>query len=144
MSDDEAELVRLLSEAVPEVAAGSVVIKAVARKRGWRSKLALISDNPRIDAVGVCVGVRGCRIKQVIDQLDGERVDMVRWNDSPETMIRNTLLIGDIGRVILEDAQRRAHVILPDYELSSAVGRNGMNRDLASQICGWEIEIVSE
>jgi N utilization substance protein A len=144
MSDDEAELVRLLSEAVPEVAAGCVVVKAVARERGYRSKLALAGNDPSVDAVGVCVGVRGCRITKVMNQLDGEGVEMVRWNESPEMMIRDTLPIGTIGRVVLDKAQRRAQVIVADHLLSSTLGRGGMNRDLASQVCGWEIEIVTE
>src|SRR5437764_11495995 len=108
MADDTDRVARLFAEAVPEIAAGSVEIKAIAREPGYRSKLALFSQDPRVDCVGVCVGVRGCRIKNVIDALDGERIDLVRWLEPPEQLIVNSLQPAVIERVILHPAEHRA------------------------------------
>src|SRR5947209_5645886 len=104
MADETDHVARLFTEAVPEIAAGSVQIKAIARRPGYRSKLALFSLDPQVDCVGVCVGVRGSRIKNIVDALGGERVDLVRWHDSPEWLIPNALQPATIERVILHPA----------------------------------------
>src|SRR5262245_48429181 len=99
--DDTASVALLFAREVPEIAAGIIEIKAIARKPGYRCKLALHSQDPRVDSIGVCVGVRGHRIKNIVDQLGGERIDLLRWSDSPEQLIANALQPAAIGRVIL-------------------------------------------
>jgi transcription termination/antitermination protein NusA len=145
MPNEDAELIaRLFAQEVPEVAAGVVEIKGIARRPRYRSKLAVYSHDPKVDAVGVCVGIRGCRIKKVIDQLAGERLDLVRWHDSPEVMVGNALQPAAIDKVILHHAQHRATVVVQEDQLAYALGRQGMNRDLASQLCGWAIDVVTQ
>src|SRR5262249_46550614 len=100
MAEDIDHVARLFAEEVPEIASGTVEIKAIARKPGYRSKLALFSRDPRVDCVGVCVGVRGHRIKNVADRLGGERIDLIRWHDSPEQLITHALQPAAIERVV--------------------------------------------
>ena len=141
MADDTGHVARLFAEAVPEIAAGSVEIKGIARKAGYRSKLALFSRDRRVDCVGVCVGVRGCRIKNVVDALGGERIDLFRWHDSPEQLITNALQPAVIERVILHPAEHRAVVVVKPDQVSLVLGRRGANRQLASELTGWKIEL---
>jgi N utilization substance protein A len=141
MGDDTDHVARLFAEAVPEIAAGSVEIKAIARKRGYRSKLALSSRDPQVDCVGVCVGVRGCRIKNVVDALGAERIDLIRWHDSPEQLITNALQPAAIERVILHPAEHRAVVVVKPDQVSLVLGRRGENRQLASELSGWQIDV---
>ncbi len=145
MPTDEAEqIARLFAQEVPEIAAGIVEIKAIARKPGVRSKLALQSRSPHVDALGACVGVRGCRIHRIVDQLGKERIDLILWDDSPKELIVKALQPAGIEKVILHPAQHRATVIVREDQLSLAVGRGDVNRELASRLCGWEIEVVAE
>jgi N utilization substance protein A len=139
----EAEVARLFAQEIPEVASGVVEIKSIARLPGNRSKLALISHDTAVDCVGVCVGMRGCRIKKVCDQLDGERIDLVRWSDSPETLIAAALQPAALQSVALQPDKRRAVVTVDEEQLSLALGRGNANRDLASLLCGWVIEIAT-
>jgi len=141
MPDDTGAVVRLFAQEVPEIAAGTVQIKAVARRPGLRSKLAVLSSDPRVDAIAVCVGVRGFRIKNVIDALSGERIDLVRWQDSPEQLIVDSLQPAAIERVILHPAERRAVVVVQPDQVSLVQGRRGENRELASELTGWQIEV---
>jgi N utilization substance protein A len=141
MADDTDHVARLFAEEVPEIAAGIVEIKAIARKPGYRSKLALFSRDPRVDCVGVCVGVRGHRIKNVVDTLGGERIDLIRWHDSPEQLITNALQPAAIDRVILHPAEHCAVVAVKPDQVSLVLGRGGLNRQLASDLSGWEIEV---
>jgi transcription termination/antitermination protein NusA len=141
MADDTDHVTRLFAEAVPEIAAGSVEIKAIARKSGYRSKLALLSRDPRVDCVGVCVGVRGHRIKNVTDALGGERIDLFRWHESPEQLITNALQPAAIERVILHPSEHRAVVVVKPDQVSLVLGRGGLNRQLASDLSGWQIEV---
>jgi N utilization substance protein A len=143
MCNGETELARLFAQEVPEIASGVVEIKAIARKPGVRSKLLVQSRDPGIDAVGVCVGKRGSRIKRIVDQLDGERIDLFRWNDSPEELIANALQPAAIEKVILHPAQHRAVVVVKEDQRSWVEGRQGENRELASRLCGWLIEVVA-
>ena len=142
-SDDTELVVRLFTEAVPEIAAGIVEIKAIARLRDYRSKLALHSSDPRVDSVGVCVGTRGCRIKNIVDQLDGERIDLVRWDESPEKLIANALQPAQIDRVVFHPERHVAEVIVNEDQVSLALGRRGTNRELASKLTGWVIHVIS-
>ncbi|HJT78683.1 MAG TPA: hypothetical protein VJ739_15880 [Gemmataceae bacterium] len=141
MSDDTAPVVRLFAREIPEIAAGTVEIKAIARKPGYRSKLAVYSQDPRVDCVGACVGVRGFRIKNIVDELGGERIDIVRWNDSAEQLIINALQPAIIERVILRPAEHRAVVVVQPDQVSLVHGRGGLNRQLASELSGWPIEV---
>jgi N utilization substance protein A len=139
--DDTASVVRLFAQEIPEIAAGSVEIRAIARKPGYRSKLALHSQDPRVDCIGVCVGVRGFRIKNIVDALGGERIDLIRWHDCPEQLIANALQPAAIERVILHPADQRAVVVVKPDQVSLVLGRRGENRQLASELSGWQIEV---
>jgi N utilization substance protein A len=141
MSEDIDHVARLFAEEVPEIASGAVEIKAIARKPGYRSKLALFSRDPRTDCVGVCVGVRGYRIKNVVDRLGGERIDLFRWDDSPEQLIARALQPAAIERVVLHPAEHRAVVVVKPDQVSLVLGRGGLNRQLDSDLSGWQIEV---
>jgi N utilization substance protein A len=142
MASHETEpVVRLFAQEVPEIASGVVEIKAIARKAGYRTKLAVSGHDPKVDSVGACVGRRGSRIRRIDDALGGERIDLVRWTDSPEDLIRNALQPARIDAVVLDPARHRATVFVQEDQLSLVRGRQGLNRALASQLCGWEIEV---
>ena len=142
MQTDGSDLVaRLFAQEVPEIALGLIEIKAIARDPGYRCKLAVRSHDPAVDCAGTCVGVRGARIKNVVDALDGERIDIVRWNDAPEQLIRNALQPAAIEQVLLQPARHRATVIVKADQASLARGRRNLNRELASRFSGWQIEI---
>jgi N utilization substance protein A len=142
MNDDPTGLLfKLFTQEVPEIASGEVEIKAAARRPGFRSKVAVASQHPEIDCVGVCVGERGCRIKKIVDQLDRERIDIIRWTDSPEQMIPNALQPAMIERVVLHPERHMAIVVVHADQVSLVEGRQGLNRALASRLCGWEIQV---
>jgi N utilization substance protein A len=144
MTSDQAEVFAFFSQEVPEVAEGAVEIKAIARKPGVRSKVAVYSHDPSVDCVGACVGVRGCRIRRIVDRLDGERIDLVRWDESLERLISNSLQPAVVEAVVLHPAQHRATVVVKEDQLSLATGLRGVNRELASRICAWDIEITAQ
>src|SRR5262249_52942069 len=127
MSDDTDHITRLFAQEVPEIASGAVEIKAIAREPGYRSKLPLLSRDPRVDCVGACVGVRGNRIKKVVDHLGGERIDLFRWNDSPVQLITDALQPAAIERVVLHPSQHRAVVVVKTDQVSLVLGRHGEN-----------------
>ncbi|MFM7282387.1 MAG: transcription termination factor NusA [Planctomycetia bacterium] len=138
------DLVRRLFELeVPEIADGIIEIKRVVREPGYRTKMAVSSADPKIDAIGACVGVRGSRIKAVIDELRGERIDIIKWSDSLEQLILNGLKPAAINvENIYPDIQSRsAVVVVDDDQQSLAIGKKGQNVRLASKLCGWEIDI---
>ena len=141
MSDVTDLLVRRFAQEIPEIAAGSVEIKAIARKPGYRSKLALHSRDPRVDCIAACVGVRGFHIKNIVDTLGGERVDLIRWQDSPEQLIANALQPAIIDKVRLHPAEHRVVVVVQPDQVSLVLGRRGENRELASELTGWQIEV---
>ena len=141
MPDDTGPVTRLFAQEVPEIAAGTIEIKAIARKPGYRSKLALHSQDPRVDCIAVSVGVRGFRIKNIVDALGAERIDLVRWHDSPERLIANALQPAAIEKVIPHPAEHRAVVVVRPDQVSLVLGRRGENRQLASELSGWQIEI---
>ncbi len=115
----------------------------MAREPGYRSKVAVSSSDQRVDCVGACVGVRGNRIKNIVDELAGERIDIVRWNDDPEVLIPNALQPAEVDQVLLCDMIGRAIVLVREDQLSLAIGRRGQNVRLASKLCGWDIEIMT-
>jgi len=138
------DLVRRLFELeVPEIADEIIEIKRVVREPGYRTKMAVVSADPKIDCIGACVGVRGSRIKAVIDELRGERIDIIRWSDSLETLIMNGLkpAMIHIDNIFPDIDNRRAIVIVDEDQQSLAIGKKGQNVRLASKLCGWEIDI---
>jgi N utilization substance protein A len=139
--NDSSDIARLLTQEIPEIADGVVEIKGLARKPGFRTKVALSSNNADVDCIGVTVGVQGDRIKKIVDQLNGERIDLVRWHESADVFIRNALQPAIIDEVILFSTDHRATILVREDQLSLAIGRQSQNRDLASKLCGWELEI---
>jgi N utilization substance protein A len=134
---------RLFENEIPEIADRTIEIKAVAREAGYRTKIAVSSIDLKVDCVGACVGVRGSRIKNIVDELGGERIDIVRWNDSLQVMIPNALQPATIEEVFLYPRLGRAIVLVKEDQLSLAIGRRGQNVRLASKLVGWDIEIMT-
>lgn len=134
---------RLFEQEIPEIAEGVISVNAMAREPGYRSKVAVSSSDQRVDCVGACVGVRGNRIKNIVDELAGERIDIVRWSDDPEVLIPNALQPAEVDQVLLCDMIGRAIVLVREDQLSLAIGRRGQNVRLASKLCGWDIEIMT-
>ncbi|MBL8799090.1 MAG: transcription termination factor NusA [Planctomycetia bacterium] len=134
---------RLFENEIPEISDRTIEIKAVAREAGYRTKIAVSSIDMKVDCVGACVGVRGSRIKNIVDELGGERIDIVRWNDSLQVMIPNALQPAQVEEVFLYPRLGRAIVLVKDDQLSLAIGRRGQNVRLASKLVGWDIEIMT-
>src|SRR5947209_547942 len=134
---------RLFEHEIPEIADKTIEIRAVAREAGYRSKIAVSSIDMKVDCVGACVGVRGSRIKNVVEELNNERIDIVRWNDSLQVMIPNALQPAQIEEVFLYPRLGRAIVLVKEDQLSLAIGKRGQNVRLASKLAGWDIEIMT-
>ena len=134
---------RLFELEIPEIADQVIAIRALAREAGYRSKVAVTSSDSKVDAVGACVGVRGTRIKNIVDELGGERIDIVRWNESLQVLIPNSLQPAEIDEVMLCQLLGRAIVLVREDQLSLAIGRRGQNVRLASKLVGWDIEIMT-
>src|SRR6266852_6673846 len=134
---------RLFELEIPEIADQIIAIRALAREAGYRSKVAVTSIDTKVDAVGACVGVRGTRIKNIVDELGGERIDIVRWNESLQVLIPNALQPAEIDEVMLCQLLGRAIVLVREDQLSLAIGRRGQNVRLASKLVGWDIEIMT-
>lgn len=134
---------RLFEQEIPEIADGVITIQAISREPGHRSKVAVSSSDQRVDCVGACVGVRGNRIKNIVDELAGERIDIVRYNEDAETLIRAALQPAEVDQVLLCNMLGRAIVLVREDQLSLAIGRKGQNVRLASKLCGWDIEIMT-
>jgi N utilization substance protein A len=134
---------RLFENEIPEIKERTIEIKAIAREAGYRAKIAVSSVDMKVDCVGACVGVRGSRIKNIVDELSGERIDIVRWNESLQVMIPNALQPAQIDEVFLYPRMGRAIVLVKDDQLSLAIGRRGQNVRLASKLVGWDIEIMT-
>ncbi|MBN2848892.1 MAG: transcription termination/antitermination protein NusA [Coriobacteriia bacterium] len=137
-------LKRLFELEVPEIYDGIVEIKSVAREPGLRSKIAVSSREPGLDPVGACVGPKGSRVRMVVAELRGERIDVVPWNDDPATFVGNALSPAKVARVVVSDEEHTATVIVPDDQLSLAIGKEGQNARLAAKLTGWRIDIKSQ
>ena len=135
---------RLFESEIPEISDGVILVNAISREPGYRSKVAVSSIDSKVDCVGACVGVRGNRIKVVIDELAGERIDIVRYDEDPLTLIPNALQPAEVDEVILCQMMGRAIVLVRDDQLSLAIGKRGQNVRLASKLCGWDIEIMTQ
>jgi len=134
---------KLFEVEVPEVAERIIEVKAMAREAGYRTKLAVASIDSKVDAVGACVGVRGSRIKNIVDELNGEKIDIVRWNESSQILIQNSLKPAEVSEISLCFELGRATVVVRDDQLSLAIGKRGQNVRLAARLTGWDIDILT-
>ena len=139
------ELVKRLFEAeVAEIQDGTVEIKSIAREAGSRTKMAVWSNNPNVDAVGACVGLNGSRVNSIVDELRGEKIDIINWDENPGNLIQNALSPAKIVAVFADPDEKTAKVVVPDYQLSLAIGKEGQNARLAARLTGYKIDIKSE
>ncbi len=123
---------------------GTVEIKAIAREAGSRTKIAVCSNDPNVDPVGACVGLNGARVNAVVSELRGEKIDIINWDDNPAFLIENALSPAKVILVAADEEEREAQVIVPDYQLSLAIGKEGQNARLAARLTGYKIDIKSE
>ena len=137
-------LAKLFAQDVPEVYDGVIEIRAVARDPGSRAKMAVVSNDGSIDPVGACVGMRGSRVQAVVAELQGEKIDIIQWNPDEATFIVNALAPAEVSKVVMDEEDERVEVVVPDEQLSLAIGRRGQNVRLASQLTGWQIDIMTE
>jgi N utilization substance protein A len=137
-------MAKLFAQEVPEVYDGVIEIRAVARDPGSRAKMAVISNDSSIDPVGACVGMRGSRVQAVVAELQGEKIDIIQWSEDEATFIVNGLAPAEVSKVVMDEEDERVEVVVPDEQLSLAIGRRGQNVRLASQLTGWQIDIMTE
>ncbi|MGA7324305.1 MAG: transcription termination factor NusA [Rhodomicrobium sp.] len=137
-------MAKLFAQEVPEIYDGIVEIKSVARDSGSRAKIAVVSKDTSIDPVGACVGMRGSRVQAVVNELQGEKIDIIQWSPDAATFIVNALAPAEVAKVVLDEESERIEVVVPDEQLSLAIGRKGQNVRLASQLTGWDIDIMTE
>lgn len=139
------ELVKRLFEAeVTEVKDGTVEIKSIAREAGSRTKIAVWSNDPDVDPVGACVGMNGARVNSIVEELRGEKIDIINWSDNPALLIENALSPAKVISVMADPEEKTAMVIVPDFQLSLAIGKEGQNARLAARLTGFKIDIKSE
>jgi N utilization substance protein A len=137
-------MAKLFAQEVPEIYDGIIEIKSVARDPGSRAKIAVISNDSSIDPVGACVGMRGSRVQAVVAELQGEKIDIIQWSLDPATFVVNALAPAEVAKVVIDEDQNKIEVVVPDDQLSLAIGRRGQNVRLASQLSGWDIRIMTE
>ncbi|CAL8979364.1 transcription termination/antitermination protein NusA [Rhodoplanes serenus] len=137
-------MAKLFAQEVPEIYDGIVEVKAVARDPGSRAKIAVISRDQSVDPVGACVGMRGSRVQAVVNELQGEKIDIIPWSPDIATFVVNALAPAEVAKVVLDEDKERIAVVVPDQQLSLAIGRRGQNVRLASQLTGWDIDILTE
>ena len=137
-------MTKLFAQEVPEVYDGIIEIKSVARDPGSRAKIGVFSNDSSIDPVGACVGMRGIRVQAVVNELQGEKIDIIKWSPDAATFIVNALAPAEVAKVVLDEEAQRIEVVVPDDQLSLAIGRRGQNVRLASQLTGWDIDILTE
>ncbi len=137
-------MAKLFAQEVPEIYDGVIEIKSVARDPGSRAKMAVLSNDGSIDPVGACVGMRGSRVQAVVAELQGEKIDIIQWSPDEATFIVNALAPAEVTKVVLDEEEDRVEVVVPDEQLSLAIGRRGQNVRLASQLTGWQVDIITE
>ncbi|KRG13445.1 transcription termination factor NusA [Lederbergia galactosidilytica] len=137
-------LKRLFEIEVPEIYDGTVELRSVAREAGDRSKISVSTDYPEVDPVGSCVGPKGSRVQAIVDELKGEKIDIVEWSADPKVFVANALSPSKVLEVIIDEEDKATTVIVPDYQLSLAIGKRGQNARLAAKLTGWKIDIKSE
>ncbi|MBP3824233.1 MAG: transcription termination/antitermination protein NusA [Butyrivibrio sp.] len=135
---------RLFEQEVAEIQDGTVEIKSIAREAGSRTKIAVYSKDPNVDAVGACVGVNGSRVNLIVDELGGEKIDVINWDENPGNLIQNALSPAKIVAVFADPEEKSAKVVVPDYQLSLAIGKEGQNARLAARLTGYKIDIKDE
>jgi N utilization substance protein A len=135
---------KLFENVVPEMTQGIVSVKAISREAGQRTKIAIYSNDPNVDAVGACVGKNGERVNSIVEELRGEKIDIVNWDDNPGNLIQNALSPAKIVAVFADPDEKTAKVVVPDYQLSLAIGKEGQNARLAARLTGYKIDIKSE
>ncbi|MBB5147836.1 MULTISPECIES: transcription termination factor NusA [Ureibacillus] len=135
---------RLFEMEVPEIYDGIVEIKSIAREAGDRSKISVYAHDPEVDAVGACVGTKGARVQAIVNELNGEKIDIVEWSEDPVVFVANALSPSKVLDVIVNEEEKSTTVIVPDYQLSLAIGKRGQNARLAAKLTGWKIDIKSE
>ncbi len=141
---DKGYLIRLFEMEVPEIYDGIVELKAAAREPGQRAKIAVISKDPSVDPVGACVGMKGSRVQNIVQELKGEKIDIVNWEEEPTRFVCNALAPAEISKVFVNDEDHEMEVVVPDQQLSLAIGKKGQNVRLAARLTGWKIDILSE
>ena len=134
---------RLFELEVPEIEDGIVQIKSIAREAGSRTKIAVYTEDENVDPVGACVGTGGSRVRNIVDELYGEKIDITTWDEDPKVLISNVLSPAKVEEVITDEEEKAATVVVPDYQLSLAIGKEGQNVRLAAKLCGWKIDIKS-
>ena len=134
---------KLFELEVPEIQEGIVEIKGISREAGSRTKIAVYAEDPNVDPVGACVGARGSRVQGVVDELFGEKIDIIPYSDEPVNYISNVLSPAKVEGVLLSEEEKSSLVIVPDYQLSLAIGKEGQNVRLAARLSGWKIDIKS-
>jgi N utilization substance protein A len=137
-------MAKLFMQEVPEIYDGIITIKSVARDPGSRAKIGVVSKDSSIDPVGACVGMRGSRVQAVVGELQGEKIDIIPWSNDPATFVVNALAPAEVTKVVLDDISHRIEVVVPDDQLSQAIGRRGQNVRLASMLTRWDIDILTE
>ena len=137
-------MTRLFAQEVPEVYDSIIEIRSVARDPGSRAKIAVMSNDSSVDPVGACVGMRGSRVQAVVSELQGEKIDIIKWSHDSATFVVNALAPAEVSKVVLDEEAKRIEVVVPDEQLSLAIGRRGQNVRLASQLTGWDIDILTE
>ena len=137
-------LKRLLEKEVPEIYDGTVEIKSVVREPGWRAKIAVVSHNENVDPVGACVGAKGMRVQAIVNELSGEKIEIVRWDEDMAIFISNALSPAKVISVTIDEDEKFSKVLVPDHQLSLAIGKEGQNARLAARLTSWKIDIKSE
>jgi N utilization substance protein A len=137
-------MAKLFAQEVPEVYDNIIELKSVARDPGSRAKIAVVSRDSSIDPVGACVGMRGSRVQAVVNELQGEKIDIIPWNQDQATFLVNALQPAEVSKVVIDEEAGKIEVVVPDEQLSLAIGRRGQNVRLASQLTGWDIDIMTE
>ena len=135
---------KLFENVVPEIAQGIVVVKAIAREAGQRTKIAIYSNDPNVDAVGACVGNKGMRVNEVVKELGGEKIDIIPWSEDPLEFIAKALSPAKVLKVSAIEGEKIARVVVPDDKLSLAIGKDGQNARLAARLTGWKVDVKSE
>ena len=137
-------LAKLFTQEVPEIYDGVIQIKSVSREPGSRAKIAVYSADSSIDPIGSCVGVRGSRVQAIVNELQGEKIDIIAWSDNPATFLVNALTPAEVSKVVIDEEKRRIEVVVPTEQLSLAIGRKGQNVRLASKLTGWHVDILTD
>lgn len=135
---------RLFEEEVTEIQDGTVEIRSIAREAGSRTKMAVSTDNPNVDAIGACVGINGSRVNAIVEELRGEKIDIINWSDSPAVLIENALSPSKVISVDVDEEEKTASVVVPQDQLSLAIGKEGQNARLAAKLTGYKIDIKCE